>query len=939
MRLQKFSLLFFFTILLLSGNTFAQIITANPEFPTPNDSVIITFDATEGNQELMDYSGDVYAHTGITINGQQWQKVIADWTQNIDKAKLTRVSENIYELAITPSIIDYYDASENNDITELCFVFRSSDGNKQTQDLFYDVYESGVQISINTPSQERFVAKQGETFTFEASASEGDSIELYADDELLYTVDTTSISKNLSFNEQGAKWLWVKAYSDTATNADSLRAFIRSDVNIAELPQGVSNGINYIDDTIVTLVLHAPEKDFAFAIGDFSNWDLDSAYYMNYTPDSTHFWVTLDGINSGQKYRYQYFVDGEIMIADPYTEKILDPWNDQYISSDTYPNLIGYPADKAEGIVSVFETAQEEYEWQVTDFQPPVKEDLVIYELLIRDFTADGQVGDIQGVMNKLDYLDSLGVNAIELMPVNEFEGNDSWGYNPSFYFAFDKAYGQKQDMKAFVDSCHKRGIAVIVDMVLNHSYGQSPFVQLYFDPDAGDYGQPTAANPWYNQTCPHPPYCWGFDFDHQAEATKNLVDSINTFWLEEYNIDGFRFDFTKGLTNNSSSDEGWSYDQQRIDNLKRMADEIWKTNPEAYVILEHFTENSEEKELSNYGMMTWGNLNYAYNQATMGKNSDNNSDFSWVSYNERGWDKPHLVGYMESHDEERLMYNNLEDGNIGTGYDITELSNALDRIELAANFFIPVPGPKMIWQFGELGYDYSINYNGRLGKKPVKWEYYDQEDRRDVYNVFSALSRLKQQEPAFSSSNFFFRNSSGAVKELVIEHSDMDVYIIGNFGVNQKTMTPEFTQSGNWYELYTSDSINTSNVDDFTLDAGEYRLYTTKKLNISGVGDDGDDATTTIQSFAGQGQIDVFPNPARDVVTFEFESSGHSEILLNIYNTTGQKVASVKKATLSSEKNRIKWTEEVDNAAEPKMYFYELLLDDERFTGKFLKY
>src|SRR6056297_4238920 len=120
MRLQKFSLLFFLTILLLSGNVFAQIITADPEFPTSNDSVIITFDATEGNQELMDYSGDIYAHTGITINGQQWQKVIADWNQNIDKAKLNRVSENTYELTITPSIIDYYNASESDEITELC---------------------------------------------------------------------------------------------------------------------------------------------------------------------------------------------------------------------------------------------------------------------------------------------------------------------------------------------------------------------------------------------------------------------------------------------------------------------------------------------------------------------------------------------------------------------------------------------------------------------------------------------------------------------------------------------------------------------------------------------------------------------------------------------------------------------------------------------------
>ena len=92
-----------------------------------------------------------------------------------------------------------------------------------------------------------------------------------------------------------------------------------------------------------------------------------------------------------------------------------------------------------------------------------------------------------------------------------------------------------------------------------------------------------------------------------QAEATKNLVDSINTFWLEEYNIDGFRFDFTKGYTNNTSGSQGWNYNQERINVLKRMADEIWKTNSDAYVILEHFTEiepkieEKEEYELEQY--------------------------------------------------------------------------------------------------------------------------------------------------------------------------------------------------------------------------------------------------------------------------------------------------------------------------------------------------
>ena len=81
-------------------------------------------------------------------------------------------------------------------------------------------------------------------------------------------------------------------------------------------------------------------------------------------------------------------------------------------------------------------------------------------------------------------------------MPVNEFEGNTSWGYNPSFYFAVDKYYGTKNDLRTFVDECHSQGMAVIIDLVLNHSFGQSPFYLLYKDAD----GKPSTDNPWYNQ-------------------------------------------------------------------------------------------------------------------------------------------------------------------------------------------------------------------------------------------------------------------------------------------------------------------------------------------------------------------------------------------------------------------------------------------------------
>jgi len=136
------------------------------------------------------------------------------------------------------------------------------------------------------------------------------------------------------------------------------------------------------------------------------------------------------------------------------------------------------------------------------------------------------------------------------------------------------------------------------MDMVLNHAYGTNPFVMMYWN---SAKNQPAADNPWFNQTSPNTDYSWGNDFNHESPATKRFVDSVNHYWISQYKVDGFRFDFTKGFTNTPGN--GYAYDQSRINILERMAHHIWSYKPNAYVILEHFTANSEEKVLTNYGI------------------------------------------------------------------------------------------------------------------------------------------------------------------------------------------------------------------------------------------------------------------------------------------------------------------------------------------------
>ncbi|MCT8341018.1 alpha-amylase family glycosyl hydrolase [Flavobacteriaceae bacterium TK19130] len=513
--------------------------------------------------------------------------------------------------------------------------------------------------------------------------------------------------------------------------------------------------------------------------------------------------------------------------------------------------------------------------------------------VLIRDFDADHS---FESLIDRLEYLDNLVVNAIELMPVSEFDGNISWGYNPSFHMALDKYYGNKNSFKAFVDACHERGIAVILDVVYNHATGQNPYFRIYNDCNGCYGGQATAENPIFNVEDPNSTFSFFNDIDHESVETQYYVDRLNKFWLEEYNIDGYRFDFTKGFTNTPG--DGGAYDASRIALLQRMYDEIRSVDPSAYVILEHFAPNEEETELIEYqatsnpdepGMMVWSNHNFHYNEATMGYNS--NSDFSWINYQNRGWDTPSNIAYMESHDEERLMYKNLEFGNSEGSYDVTELATATDRVEMAGAFFFTIPGPKLIWQFGELGYDFSINYceDGsinnacRVDPKPLPWPlgYNTQQDRNDLYHAFRTFIGLRQQNPIFHTDTFSLDvGNADGVKKIHLEDPSATgdeirfVTIVGNFSVFEQTFNPEFQETGTWFNMMDGSEITVNNANEpFTLAPGEYFIYANEEsvLNTSNI------AYSTIK---------MYPNPTADSVHF---TENATEII--IFDAQGKKL------------------------------------------------
>lgn len=881
--MKKYYVLFLFSLFAFFAS--AQVVTTVPAIPTADDVITITFNAEEGSAGLANFAGDVYAHIGVITDksndGSDWKYVKADWSENIEACKLTRVSTNVYSLDLGSDLYTYFSCPKTEKILQIALVFRSSDGAKEGKDtggkdIYIDIYEAGLNVSFEE-TKSFILDSPNANITFNANASLDADIELFVNEESKKELSNASaISYTHTFSVPGDYWLFVEASTASQQAKDSLFVCILGEPESATMPVGLRDGINYQDDE-VTLVLHAPEKSSVLLLGDFNAWQPSNDYLLK--KDGERWWITISGLTAGQEYAFQYLVDQELFIADPYTEKVLDPWNDKWISETTYPNIKAYPDGKADGIVSVLQPGAPDYQWDIENFNPPVNDKLVIYELHIRDFVESQ---DIKDVAAKLDYLDELGITAVELMPINEFEGNNSWGYNPSFYFANDKNYGTSYDVKAFIDSCHARGIAVIIDMVLNHSFYQSPLVGLYFD---AANNRPAADNPWYNATSPNTSYSWGADFNHDSEHTQKFVDRVLEYWLTEYNVDGFRFDFTKGFTN--SSGDGWAYDASRIAHLKRIYDNMQSVNPDIYnyMILEHFCDAAEEKVLANYGMMIWGNNNHAYMECAMGYSAS----IANISHKKKGWTYPNLVAYQESHDEERMMYKSLMWGNKNTdmSYSVKDTATALDRQELAAAFFLTVPGPKMIWQFGELGYHYSIDYNERVGEKPVRWDFFADEDRHDVYEVYSKLNKLRAKYPVFSSMDFAITESGtgieGFSKRINIYDESANVAVIGNFDVTEQWVQPNFPSTGTWHEFFSGEEINvTSNDMGVKLQPGEYKLYSSVKMTVEQGG-----VNLPVEDVE-EGRFLVYPNPTSDIVYVQTESSVSS---LSLYSIAGKLV------------------------------------------------
>ena len=920
-----------FLITIISINAFAQV-TLSVGAIEVDQPVTITVDtnSTDTNCNGFNNPTKVYMHSGIGDNSDAFGfNVVGNWGQDDGVGEMTSNGDGTFSITITPQTYYGITQAQADAATQIGMVFRNANGTQEfkddgCEDFIFPV--GSVIINITQPSSNVVVVNSGSnlsvsaTIIFQGSSTVQGSFEIFYNNVSIATGTCGFPACNstiTNITESGTVKFVGTPPGSTETGEASFEVVVVPTVIEEALPGNLVDGINYhTDATKATLVLTAPGKEFIQVAGSWNNYSPSNSDVMKRDPSTGKYWLEISGLTSGAIETYQYWVfdtnpiansPALVKTADPYSPLVLSPFDDQYIPASTYPNIPAYPAGQ-EREVTVLQTGQTPYNWQVSNFNKPVEEDLIIYEVLIRDFDADR---NFQDLIDRIDYFKNLNINAIELMPIMEYEGNESWGYNTAFHMAIDKFYGTQDKFKELVDVCHQNGIAVILDIAFNHAFGRNPMVRMWMDdPDGDGWGGPSSDNPYFNVFPTHS-YSVGSDFNHGSTYTKDYVKQVVGYWIDEYKIDGFRWDLTKGFTQNCgngtySGDEGCtgSFQQDRVDVLKEYADHTWSVDPDHYVIFEHLGSDNEEKEWANYrlgegkGIMMWGIMNSPYGELTMAQSGNKNiSRMGHTAHS--GFIGPRVVGYAESHDEERLMYKNIAFGNTSNGsHNVQNLNTALSRMSALGAVTVMVPGPKMIWHFGELGMENSIftcpdgsydNDGCKLATKPQpQWvnNWLTDALRGQIYEDWSKLNKLKIEEPVFEGD---YAITSGSLTPRIdvfdnsIPSSELkNVIILANFDVTTQSISTNFPAgvTSTWYDLMDATGTTTvsNSASTISIPAGQFRILGNQPSGVLSVDDN--------ELFG----FNIYPNPSSTSFSLNVNVSN-----VEVYDLTGKMVKSFK--------------------------------------------
>jgi 1,4-alpha-glucan branching enzyme len=407
------------------------------------------------------------------------------------------------------------------------------------------------------------------------------------------------------------------------------------------------------------------------------------------------------------------------------------------------PRAMQYTLDSRENsLVKVRDGARVEvtYEWQHDDVPLPANDQLVIYEMHIADFRGGAGdehegAGTFQSAIERLDYLAELGINAIELMPVNEFPGHHSWGYAQNSIYAVENSYGSPDDLCRFVDECHARGIRVIHDAVYNHMQSEAPLTKIDYeywfyrdnpDEDSLRFG-PKFNYEKHDETLDHWP------------AREHVIEAMRR-WVVLFHIDGIRFDCTRALK---------YYDLLRWFHQESHSRANFKP---FYTIAEHIPQDPTIAGAEGPMDAAWHDNFYRQVNATaLGIEQDGrqpfNTDalFSVLDPRLDGFSASvNAVHYANNHDQERLMHllgaaaNTFDDA-------------AFRRNKLSAALLLLSPGTPMLW----MGEEFGQPTPKTLDPQPLQWGLLNNDRNRGLFEHYKHLIRLRKENPALYSNTF----------------------------------------------------------------------------------------------------------------------------------------------------------------------------------------
>ncbi len=536
--------------------------------------------------------------------------------------------------------------------------------------------------------------------------------------------------------------------------------------------------------------LFAPYNKGASLVGDFSDWN-----EIPMKKDKEGFFrVTID-LEDGV-YQYKFRVQSKSWFFEP----------DQWVSvTDPYATDVDGQSPEENGIVRIKdgERIVDTYVWQHDDKPLPPDHALVIYELHVGDFSGGEDDANPRGkyrhVIEKLDSICDLGINAIELMPVKEYPGDYSWGYNPRHFFAPETSYGSTEGLKRLIDECHARGIRVFMDGIYNHSEASSPLTQIDHD-----Y--------WYHHEPRDPDNNWGpeFNYEHfdenlESYPARRFIGDIIRYWISEYHIDGIRYDAARQIAN-------YDFMHWIVQEAKQTAG-----NKPFYNIAEYIPETTSITNVDGPMDGCWHDSFYHCVLAHItGERFDLEELKSVLDAKRQGFlGTANVVNYLTNHDHNHVMAELGDRGILGEA--------AFRRRKLGTALVMTAMGVPLIWMGEEFGeYKYKTPDQAK-----IDWTLLAGEENQKLFHYYKGLINLRKTNHALYTENIDFFHENPEAKVLAYTRWNDEgsrVVVVANFSDNFLAgyTIPNFPANGNWHE-WTGDYDAQSGDNTLMTDLGEW--------------------------------------------------------------------------------------------------------------------